>query len=83
MRGDEQHALRQRAERLGAAVRPENRGCCSTCGRTLMPSGMVAKTDGSSVVLGLLGTKVAGHGWCARTDSEEVPADENRRMSEW
>ena len=45
VRGDEQHAQRQRAERLGAAVRPENSGCSSMCGRTLMPSGMVAKTD--------------------------------------
>ena len=52
-------------------------------GRTLMPSGMVELTDGSSDVLGLVGTKVAGRGRCERTDTEEVPADENRRMSEW
>ena len=52
-------------------------------GRTGMPSGMVELTDGSSDVLGLVGTKVAGRGRCERTDSEEVPADENRRMSEW
>ena len=53
------------------------------CGRTLMPSGMVEKTDGCSVVSGLVGTNVAGRGRCVRTDAEEVPADENRRMSEW
>ena len=83
MRVDEQHTQRQRAEWLGAAMRPEKCGCCSMCGRTVMPSGMVAKTDGSSAVSGLVGTKVAGRGRCARTDAEEVPVGENRSIARW